>query len=412
MKSKKTKEAFMKKKIIALLLLSAVLVSLVSCMNVSASELSKGFEKQETDIKAAHNAKFYNDFALTLLNGANDKGKNTLVSPYSAAVALALLTSGADGESLKQIEEAFGITADALDKEAAYLMNSLKTSKDCKIKTANSLWIKEDFKSSVKEAYLQKNADLFGAQIYAAPFDQTTVSDVNNWCNKQTDGMIKKILENFGGNDVLLGINALLFDAKWEEKYEKSEIKNRDFHNYDGTVTTKEFLCREEKSLYGEGYVGFYKEYKGGDYCFTAIMPDDGTDIYEFLSTLDGEKLQSIWDGKTGEKCSVKIPEFTFDGEADLKKIMQSKGVTDIFNENANLSKITDDPLYITDFKQKTRIEFDRNGTKAAAITFFFGAGNAMPPAEVLFDHPFIFTITDTSNGMPIFIGIVADLNN
>ena len=51
------------------------------------------------------------------------------------------------------------------------------------------------------------------------------------------------------------------------------------------------------------------------------------------------------------------------------------------------------------------------NGTKAAAITFFEGAKNAAPPEEIIFDHPFIFTITDTSNGMPLFIGITADLS-
>ena len=399
------------KKIISLLLLSAVLLSAVSCMRVSAAELSKGYEKHETDVKAAHDARFYNDFAIALLNGANDKGKNALVSPYSAAVALALLTSGTDGDSLKQIEDALSMTADELDKEALYLLDSLKTNKECNIKTANSLWLEENFKSSVKDAYLQKNADLFGAQIYAAPFDKRTVSDINNWCSKQTDGMIKEIFREFDVDAVLVGINALLFDAKWEEKYEKSEIKNKDFHNYDGTTTNTEFLCRQEKSLYSDGYVGFYKEYKGGDYCFTAIMPDDGSDIYEFLSTLDGQKLQSIWDSRTNGKCDVKIPEFSFDGEADLKTILQSKGVTDIFDPEADLSKISDEPIYISAFKQKTRIEFDRNGTKAAAITFFEGAKNAMPPEEVVFDHPFIFTITDTSNGMPLFIGITADLS-
>ena len=399
------------KKIISLLLLSAVLLSAVSCMRVSAAELSKGYEKHETDVKAAHDARFYNDFAIALLNGANDKGKNALVSPYSAAVALALLTSGTDGDSLKQIEDALSMTADELDKEALYLLDSLKTNKECNIKTANSLWLEENFKSSVKDAYLQKNADLFGAQIYAAPFDKRTVSDINNWCSKQTDGMIKEIFREFDVDAVLVGINALLFDAKWEEKYEKSEIKNKDFHNYDGTTTNTEFLCRQEKSLYSDGYVGFYKEYKGGDYCFTAIMPDDGSDIYEFLSTLDGQKLQSIWDSRTNGKCDVKIPEFSFDGEADLKTILQSKGVTDIFDPEADLSKISDEPIYISAFKQKTRIEFDRNGTKAAAITFFEGAKNAMPPEEVVFDHPFIFTITDTSNGMPLFIGITADIS-
>ncbi len=400
----------MKKRFISVLLLLSVLLCTVSCMNVSAAELSAGFEKRETGIKAEHDDAFYNGFAITLLNEANVKGENTLVSPYSAAVALALLTSGADGESLRQIEDAFGTDADALDAEAAYLLGSLKTSKECRIKTANSLWIKEDFKQDVKPEYLQKNADLFGAQVYAAPFDMKTVKDVNNWCGRHTDGMIKEIIKEFGADEVICGINALIFDAKWEEKYENDEIRKRDFHNYDGTTAIREFLCRNEKSLYGDGYVGFYKKYKGGDYCFTAIMPDGDTDIYDFLSTLDGEKLKSIWDNKTGESCAVKIPEFSFDFEADLKTILESKGVTDIFTAGADLSKMSDSQLLISEFKQKTRIEFDRNGTKAAAITFFNGAKMAMPPAEVLFDRPFIFTITDTSNGMPLFIGIVADL--
>ena len=43
----------MKKKIVALLLLLAVLVSAVSCMNVSAAELSKGFEKKVGATKLA-----------------------------------------------------------------------------------------------------------------------------------------------------------------------------------------------------------------------------------------------------------------------------------------------------------------------------------------------------------------------
>ena len=116
----------MKKRFISVLLLLSVLLCTVSCMNVSAAELSAGFEKRETGIKAEHDDAFYNGFAITLLNEANVKGENTLVSPYSAAVALALLTSGADGESLRQIEDAFGTDADALDAEAAYLLGSLK----------------------------------------------------------------------------------------------------------------------------------------------------------------------------------------------------------------------------------------------------------------------------------------------
>ena len=400
----------MKKRILSLLLLVALLLSFTSCIGVRANELSAGYEKRDSGVKAAHNEGFYADFSVKLLNGAAKKGKNALVSPLSATVALALLANGLGGESLSQTERATGLTLDGLNAEALYLSQSLKTGDKCKIRLANSLWFEDMFKTSVKSAYLQKNADLFGAQIYAAPFDSSTVSDINKWCSKNTDGMINKIIDGFPENTVLMGINALVFDAEWRAKYEKNDIKKLIFHNYDGTEKETDFLCSDEQLLYGDGYAGFYKMYEGDNYCFTAILPDK--DVYEFASELTGEKLNKMWSEHNHGSVSVKLPEFAFDGEADLKEIFGNMGMTDVFDrEKADMSNLSDTDCYISAFEQKTRIELDRNGTKAAAISFFPGAGMAAPPPEeIIFDRPFLFTITDVSNGIPLFIGIAANL--
>ena len=59
---------------------------------------------------------------------------------------------------------------------------------------ANSIWFNnrnEDFVPN--EEFLEKNAKEWKAQIYGAPFDQTTLKDLNGWVEKNTDGMITNI---------------------------------------------------------------------------------------------------------------------------------------------------------------------------------------------------------------------------
>ena len=116
----------MKKRILSLLLLFALLLSFTSCIGVRANELSAGYEKRDSGVKAAHNEGFYADFSVKLLNGAAKKGNNALVSPLSATVALALLANGLGGESLSQTERATGLTLDGLNAEAMYLSQSLR----------------------------------------------------------------------------------------------------------------------------------------------------------------------------------------------------------------------------------------------------------------------------------------------
>ena len=84
------------------------------------------------------------------------------------------------------------------------------------------IWFRdEENRLHVNESFLQANADWYDAQIYAAPFDQSTLKDINTWCKQHTDGMIEKMIDKIDANTVMYLINALTFDAKWATKYEK-----------------------------------------------------------------------------------------------------------------------------------------------------------------------------------------------
>ena len=71
--------------------------------------------------------------------------------------------------------------------------------------------------------------------------------------------------------------------------------------------------------------------------------------------------------------------------------------------------------LYISDIIHKTYIRVDEEGAEAAAVTAVIMEETAMPveePAPIVFnaDHPFLFTIYDTTDGTMLFTGITADL--
>ena len=53
-----------------------------------------------------------------------------------------------------------------------------------------------------------------------APFDDTTVTDINNWVNEQTRGMIPEILEEIPRGARMYLINAMAFEGEWMEEYE------------------------------------------------------------------------------------------------------------------------------------------------------------------------------------------------
>lgn len=76
--------------------------------------------------------------------------------------------------------------------------------------------------------------------------------------------MIPKMLEKIGDDAVMYLINAVAFDAKWQEEYEDYQVRNEEFTREDGTVEQAKLMYAEEP-LYIEdedatGFIKYYKE--------------------------------------------------------------------------------------------------------------------------------------------------------
>jgi len=416
----------MKKKtilsLISLLLAALLLFSLTSCggLAIKASALSADYQRTATDEGEVTNefVSALADFSFNLFEGSLKEEQNGLVSPLSALLCLALVTNGASGDTLAQLEDVLGMSIEELNKAAYAYTRSLESGDGYKVKLANSVWFEDTPTLKVSEQYLQTSADWYDAEQFAAPFDASTVKDINSWVKKNTDGMIDSIVEEIQQKTVMYLINALVFDAKWQDEYEKKQIKDDTFQNGNGTQTPVKMLCSEESTvLRTEDSVGFAKKYKGGKYSFVALLPEENKDIYEFAASLDGESWISMWESKSHRSANVKIPEFSYETGFSLKEILKDLGATDMFDENkADFSKLATSEhgnIYCSNVQQKCFIDVSRNGTKAAAVTWAtLDATNSAPsePLNIFLDRPFVYAIVDNATGLPLFLGIVNNL--
>lgn len=392
---------------------------------IVAAEISREFTRQNSEAVSVTDSFQENMAAFSFSffqNTLTEKKENNLVSPLSAALCLALINNGADGNTRTQIENAFHMPTDALNRALYAYTSSLYTSKDCKVSLANSIWLKDNA-LNVKEEFLQANADWYQAQAYVAPFDQTTLQDINNWCYNHTDGKIDKILDSISPFDVMYLINTVDFDAKWEDKYEREDIEKGVFNNVDGSKTDVKMLySKETRYLLNDDCVGFAKAYKGNAYSFVGLLPNEDIDAYEFAKALTQETWAELWESANTKRedyqhrdVHVRMPEFTYQMELSLNETLQALGITDMFNASAaDFSNIDEtQPLYCGFVKQKTFIQLDRNGTKAAAVTLGgMEAMSAAPndPLYITLDRPFVYAIVDNENNLPLFLGLVMHL--
>ena len=161
------------------------------------------------------------------------------------------------------------------------------------------------------------------------------------------------------------------------------------------------------------GAVGFSKEYDGGKYKFTAFLPNEKTDVFEFIDGLCAEDLIAALNKAENESVKIEMPKFSFDYDLDLIPPLSSLGISDLFGpaDFSEMAEVGVGDLYVDMAIHKTHIDLDENGTKAAAATYISTRKNAaMYDHEITLDRPFVYMIIDSETNLPIFMGVVAEL--
>ncbi len=382
-------------------------------LHLNATDLSDQFKKQDVikidepdgDFSARNLA-----FSLDLLSHNYDSNENLLLSPTSIMLALAMTQNGAGTTTLAEMETVLGgYDATTLNQNLGYYLDSL--SNDDITKINNSIWLKqsEDGRWNINYDFIQRNVDYYDADFYLAPFDKSTLDDINNWIAYHTDDLVKDALDQIPANAVMYLINTILFEARWLEEFPEGMVYPEYFTDATTHKELYDFLHSVESTyLENDQVTGFVKDYDDSRYSFVALLPKN--DMAQTLENLDGASFKTLLDNRQNLEVEIAIPKFEYDYKTELSDVLSAMGMPEAFTPAADFSRIGySGDLYISRVIHSTSIILNEIGTKAGAATIVEMLESAGPVADkqVILDHPFIYAIYDNEMDLPLFMGIL-----
>ena len=340
---------------------------------------------------------------------------------------MAITENGANGDTLEQMEKYVngGISIEDMNALLNYTSYKLNNAEEVEWGVANSLWFNDNGDCEIENEFLKKAIEYYDAEVYKKAFDASTANEINKWVYNKTNKMIDEVIRDFSPDAMMFIVNAIAFEGEWAEEYEKSQVlENREFTNADRSTSNCTMLSSTEDRYFtlGEG-TGFIKPYKGGEYSFVGILPEEGVSPEEYIKDLvknNEDFSKAVREAEYGE-VYVTMPEFTTDyGNEGMVDVYKNMGMNLPFDQDkADLKGIftndSNSKVWIDKIIHKTHIEVDREGTRAAAVTAVEAdtCAAVMPVAEpvvITLDRPFVYAIVDNETGIPVFLGCMNNM--
>ncbi|PZX58181.1 serpin family protein [Algoriphagus chordae] len=368
-------------------------------------------------------------FAINLFQqiATNGQSENFFFSPYSVHQALAMAMNGNDGEVLEEFIQVLQMEGMNLEEanQAVKDLTSFLLEVDPKVELniANGIWYKEKYQ--VQVPFKNTSQEYFNAEI--APLDMkdpNSVNIINNWIEKQTNNLIKDMLDFIPENAVMYLVNAIYFKGDWSYNFPKDNTRKEKFTVHNGQEIMVDMMDMGEsagfKSFGTSDYTYLEIPYSTGQYSMGILINETG-DLSQLSSHFTMENLNEWRANSWDVNLILKMPKFKIEYRIDdLSNDLKTMGLVRPFDYHQdNFTKLFSnptDPLKISRVIHQALIEVDEKGTEAAAATIVEVVELvSLPPNKdaVVFtlDRPFIFFIQEKHSGAILFMGKLENPN-
>ena len=370
-------------------------------------------------------AEAYNASGQDLFRAFAAQPGNIVFSPFSIGTAMAMVLSGARGETRTEMHRVLrhGLPAADIDPANARALAVLgadagKAVPSATLRIANALML-VNAAATVPPVFEETIRTQYGSEI----FKGATVDTVNSWVKDKTEGKIDKILERLNPNDSHVLLNAVYFKAPWQSAFAPSATRDRPFTLASGEQVSVPTMSQQGGFAIakGDGYAAIRLPYAADGLSMTIVRPDEAAGLDRLIAGLDGAKTDAILQAvREAQKRNVALsmPRFKFEFKAELIAPFKSFGMRKVFDPaQSDLSGLTGKPRSeaqsaIDQIVHRAVIEVAEEGTEAAAATAVVVTTRAMRQEEVerfRIDRPFLFFITDDRTSAILFEGRVSD---
>ena len=340
---------------------------------------------------------------------------NLVFSPASIATALRLALLGARGETAAQVAAALHLASPdgaAPGLRAVSAILGELAAGDLTLRAPNTMWLQSGL--PLQPGFTAALAAAAAVAVRDADFRRASDQarqEINRFIAEQTAGKISDLLAPgvIGADTSLVLASAVYLKAAWAHPFPAGATQDGPFHPDRGTqVAVPTMRLRATlRYLRGDGYQAVELPYAGARLGMVIVLPDGSP------GPVPG--LRGLLAGLAPREVSLALPRFRVTSGFALRPVLAALGMPQAFSKDADFSGITTaQRLRIDEVVHKAYIDVNEQGTEAAAATAVvmrmaarFAGGE--PPVEMLVDRPFLFAITDSRNGLPLFLGRVTD---
>ncbi|MBB6451062.1 serpin B [Geomicrobium halophilum] len=351
-------------------------------------------------------------FGVELFQKAWEEDRNTLLSPVSAYMALAMTLNGADGDTHAEMAETLGVTENEmgeLNETMQVMLAEMTSSEDVTFELANSIWAEEG--RAVDEDFHQVMEEYYDASFHEVDFsDPATEDTMNDWVSDETNGMIDDLVDGLDPDMVMMLVNALYFQGDWTLPFDEEATYEETFTTASGEEETVNMMTETEDYAYGtfDGYEAVELPYgENEDFSMIAALPDEDADPGDVLNSWqDPEWLEELDE----QEVQVNFPSFEIEEDNVLHPILQEMSMIEAFDSEAaefpHLFAEGGGGFFISGVQQMTKMEVTEEGTEAAAATGV-GVTSVSSSTSMTFDRPFFLLLMENETKTPLFMGYV-----
>ncbi|KAL8601697.1 hypothetical protein ACOMHN_033873 [Nucella lapillus] len=344
---------------------------------------------------------------------ASRDDENVIFSPFSVFTALSMLLLGTDGSTKDELRTVMAQKPrQGVHQALRAIKDSFPTSQDANItlRVANALYY-DDQRISVTNTFTNNLRRVYEA--YPRTLERPDPeAPINDWVFRHTGGKIQDFLQPGAITDdtVLILLNAIYFQGTWREIFDERRTREGEFTTSSGQVVRVPMMSRD-----GQYAVKVLPQVRaqvlelpfGTDNRFSLfiVLPDDPNGLSDVEARLSTQVLEeAVTNMPQPSRTMIHVPRFTLREKTSMKDILMAMGLNKVFQNNAELTRMSSSPLRVSDVRHEAVLEVDEKGAKAAAVTSVEIVLLSLPPSFVA-NHPFMVILRDNTARLNLFMG-------
>ncbi|XP_032364771.1 serpin A3-3 [Etheostoma spectabile] len=348
---------------------------------------------------------------------ADSQGQNILFSPICVSTALAALSVGAQGRTLRQIFNGLGFSNSLTQKDVNQAFKTLlqgannpfqgDSSEGTAVYLDNRFRPKREFLQTLKQSYY---ADGFNVDFTKA---EQSAETINEYVAEKTNGKIDQLVENLDPSTVMYLISYIYYKGTWATRFDPNLTEQDHFHVDDDTQVPVLMMNMEASFR-------TYRDLKlkttilqlpfTGSYSMLLMMPDDMATLEDNISQdLVSKWLKARMETKP-RRQNVYIPKFSIKTSYNLNDVLSEMGMTDMFSDRANFRGISEvRGLLVSEVLHQATLDVDETGAEATAVSAARPELTSIGAPVLKFNRPFMVIIIEFNTEKILFMGKIID---